>query len=80
MKIESKPKETDTRSILIAAAGTGGHIMPAMAVADKLINKKFFYFISLNLLFFSIDIGNIIFSIQNIQCFKQFFNFHILID
>ena len=41
MKIKSKPKETDTRSILIAAAGTGGHIMPAMAVADKLINKKF---------------------------------------
>ena len=41
MKIKSKPKETDTRSILIAAAGTGGHIMPAMAVAEKLINKKF---------------------------------------
>tara|TARA_B100000035_G_scaffold309020_1_gene314591 strand:- start:20278 stop:21330 length:1053 start_codon:yes stop_codon:yes gene_type:complete len=41
MKIKSKPKETNTRSILIAAAGTGGHIMPAMAVADKLINKKF---------------------------------------
>ena len=41
MKIKSKPKKTDTRSILIAAAGTGGHIMPAMAVADKLINKKF---------------------------------------
>jgi len=41
MKIKSKPKETNTKSILIAAAGTGGHIMPAMAVADKLINKKF---------------------------------------
>jgi UDP-N-acetylglucosamine--N-acetylmuramyl-(pentapeptide) pyrophosphoryl-undecaprenol N-acetylglucosamine transferase len=41
MKIKSKPKETDAGSILIAAAGTGGHIMPAMAVADKLINKKF---------------------------------------
>ena len=41
MKIKSKPKKIDTTSILLAAAGTGGHIMPAMAVADKLINKKF---------------------------------------
>ena len=41
MKIKSKLKKIDTTSILLAAAGTGGHIMPAMAVADKLINKKF---------------------------------------
>jgi len=41
MKIKSNPKEADSKSILIAAAGTGGHIMPAMAVAEKLINKKF---------------------------------------
>src|SRR6056300_1907483 len=41
MKIKSKLKKIDTTSILFAAAGTGGHIMPAIAVADKLINKKF---------------------------------------
>lgn len=35
MKTKSKQKEINPKSIIIAAAGTGGHIMPAWALAEQ---------------------------------------------
>ena len=39
MKTKSKQKEINPKSIIIAAAGTGGHIMPAWALAEKYLTN-----------------------------------------
>ena len=39
MKTKSKQKEINPKSIIIATAGTGGHIMPAWALAEKYLTN-----------------------------------------